>query len=63
MAARVRWRCRQYIVRCRECCCITPAKGAVGALAGRAVTLQPPGMLDLQHTHDGTRNKEVVKMN
>jgi NAD(P)-dependent dehydrogenase (short-subunit alcohol dehydrogenase family) len=40
---------------------ITPAKGPVGALAGREARTPPPGTLDLQHTHDGNRNKELVK--
>jgi NAD(P)-dependent dehydrogenase (short-subunit alcohol dehydrogenase family) len=41
---------------------ITPAKGAVGALAKREVKTPPPITLDLRHTHDGTRNKEIVKL-
>jgi len=42
---------------------ITPAKGAVGALAGREVSTPPPGLMNLRHTHDGLRNKKVVKIN
>jgi NAD(P)-dependent dehydrogenase (short-subunit alcohol dehydrogenase family) len=42
---------------------ITPAKGPVGALAGRDVSTPPPGRIDLRHTHDGTRNKDIVKIN
>jgi len=41
---------------------ITPAKGAVGALAGKAVATPPPGVLGLRHSHDGTRNKDIVKI-
>jgi NAD(P)-dependent dehydrogenase (short-subunit alcohol dehydrogenase family) len=41
---------------------ITPAKGAVGALAQREVKTPPPITLDLRHTHDGTRNKDIVKL-
>jgi NAD(P)-dependent dehydrogenase (short-subunit alcohol dehydrogenase family) len=40
---------------------ITPAKGPVGALAGREARTPPPSTLHLQHTHDGNRNKELVK--
>ncbi len=41
---------------------LTQSKGAVGALAGREVSTPPPGTIDLQHSHDGLRNKEVVKL-
>ncbi len=41
---------------------ITPAMGAVGALAQRAAKTPPPITLDLRHTHDGTRNKDIVKL-
>lgn len=41
---------------------ITPAKGPVGMLAPQEITTAPPGMLNLRHTHDGTRNKQVVKI-
>jgi NAD(P)-dependent dehydrogenase (short-subunit alcohol dehydrogenase family) len=41
---------------------ITPAKGAVGALAQRETKIPPPITLDLRHTHDGTRNKNIVKL-
>ena len=41
---------------------ITPAKGAVGALAGRDVSTPPPTELPLRHSHDGTRNKQIVKL-
>jgi NAD(P)-dependent dehydrogenase (short-subunit alcohol dehydrogenase family) len=41
---------------------ITPAKGPVGMLAPREITTPPAGVLDLRHTHDGTRNKQVVKI-
>jgi NAD(P)-dependent dehydrogenase (short-subunit alcohol dehydrogenase family) len=39
---------------------ITPAKGAVGALAGPEVSTPPPPELDLHHSHDGTRHKDIV---
>jgi NAD(P)-dependent dehydrogenase (short-subunit alcohol dehydrogenase family) len=41
---------------------ITPAKGAVGALAQRDAKEPPRGSIHLRHTYDGTRNKEIVKM-
>lgn len=42
---------------------ITPAKGPVGALASRDVATPPPGTLNLRHTHDGLKNKRVLKLN
>jgi NAD(P)-dependent dehydrogenase (short-subunit alcohol dehydrogenase family) len=42
---------------------ITPAKGAIGALAGREVATPPEGRLNLRHTHDGLRHKGLVKLN
>lgn len=41
---------------------ITPAKGAAGALASAGVRTPPPSTLHLQHTHDGTRNQDIVKI-
>ena len=41
---------------------ITPAKGPVGALAGLEARTPPPGTLDLQHTQDGNKNKDLVKI-
>lgn len=41
---------------------ITPAKGAVGAMAGREAATPPPATLPLQHTQDGNRNKEIEKI-
>jgi NAD(P)-dependent dehydrogenase (short-subunit alcohol dehydrogenase family) len=41
---------------------ITPAKGAVGMLAGREVSTPPRQTLDLHHSHDGTRHQEIVKI-
>jgi hypothetical protein len=41
---------------------ITPAKGTVGALARPEASTPPRGRLDLHHTHDGTRNKDLVKI-
>jgi len=42
---------------------ITPAKGSIGALASREVATPPSGTLNLRHTHDGTKNKQVLKLN
>lgn len=41
---------------------ITPAKGPVGALVKDGVSIPPPVTLGLRHTHDGTRNKDIVKI-
>jgi NAD(P)-dependent dehydrogenase (short-subunit alcohol dehydrogenase family) len=41
---------------------LTPAKGAVGALAGPEASTPPRPKLDLRHTRDGNRNKEVIKI-
>jgi NAD(P)-dependent dehydrogenase (short-subunit alcohol dehydrogenase family) len=41
---------------------LTQSKGAIGALAGRAASTPPSPTIDLQHSHDGTRNKEIVKL-
>jgi NAD(P)-dependent dehydrogenase (short-subunit alcohol dehydrogenase family) len=41
---------------------ITPAKGAIGALAGREASTPPRGKLDLHHSRDGMENKDVVKI-
>jgi NAD(P)-dependent dehydrogenase (short-subunit alcohol dehydrogenase family) len=41
---------------------LTQSKGAVGAMAGHEASTPPPATLSLQHSHDGTRNKEVVKL-
>jgi NAD(P)-dependent dehydrogenase (short-subunit alcohol dehydrogenase family) len=41
---------------------LTPAKGAVGAMARRDVATPPKPTLTLHHSHDGTRNKEIVKV-
>jgi NAD(P)-dependent dehydrogenase (short-subunit alcohol dehydrogenase family) len=41
---------------------ITPAKGAVGAMAGDAASTPPPTSLHLLHSLDGTRNKDIVKL-
>jgi NAD(P)-dependent dehydrogenase (short-subunit alcohol dehydrogenase family) len=41
---------------------ITPAKGAVGALAKAAAATPPPATLGLRHSQDGTRNKRIVKI-
>lgn len=41
---------------------ITPAKGPVGQLAGDEAKTPPKGELELRHTQDGTRNKDLVKI-
>ena len=41
---------------------ITPAKGAVGAMARREASTPPTPTLELHHSHDGTRNKHIVKV-
>jgi NAD(P)-dependent dehydrogenase (short-subunit alcohol dehydrogenase family) len=40
---------------------ITPAKGPVGLAADREVSTPPPARIDLQHTYEGTRGKDIVK--
>jgi NAD(P)-dependent dehydrogenase (short-subunit alcohol dehydrogenase family) len=41
---------------------LTQSKGAAGAMAGPEASTPPPPTIDLQHSHDGTRNKEIVKL-
>jgi len=41
---------------------LTQSKGAVGALAGREAATPPVPTIDLQHSHDGTRHKEILKL-
>ena len=41
---------------------LTQSKGAVGALASKKASTPPPATIELQHSHDGTRNKEIVKL-
>lgn len=41
---------------------LTQSKGAIGALAGPHASTPPRGTIELQHSHDGTRNKEIVKL-
>ncbi len=41
---------------------ITPAKGAVGAEAGRAARHEPDGELALEHGKDGLQNKDTHKI-
>jgi NAD(P)-dependent dehydrogenase (short-subunit alcohol dehydrogenase family) len=41
---------------------ISPAKGAVGALAGREAKTPPPPTIELMHSQDGTRHKDIVKI-
>jgi len=41
---------------------LTQSKGSVGAMATRKASTPPPATIDLQHSQDGTRNKEIVKL-
>jgi NAD(P)-dependent dehydrogenase (short-subunit alcohol dehydrogenase family) len=41
---------------------ITPAKGAVGAMARPEASTPPAPSLELRHSHDGTRDKTLVKL-
>jgi NAD(P)-dependent dehydrogenase (short-subunit alcohol dehydrogenase family) len=41
---------------------LTQSKGAVGATAGKNASTPPDPTIDLHHSHDGTRNKEIVKL-
>jgi NAD(P)-dependent dehydrogenase (short-subunit alcohol dehydrogenase family) len=41
---------------------LTQSKGAAGAAAGRDVKTPPAPSIPLQHSHDGTRNKDVIKL-
>ena len=41
---------------------ITPAKGAVGMMAGDEARTPPPSRINLRHTHDGNRHKDLVKL-
>jgi NAD(P)-dependent dehydrogenase (short-subunit alcohol dehydrogenase family) len=41
---------------------ITPAKGPVGLMAGPLAATPPLSHLNLRHTQDGTRGKEIVKI-
>jgi NAD(P)-dependent dehydrogenase (short-subunit alcohol dehydrogenase family) len=41
---------------------LTPGKGPVGALAGPAASTPPRSHIDLHHTHDGNRGKNIVKI-
>jgi len=41
---------------------ITPAKGPVGVMAGPLAATPPPSQLNLRHTRDGTRGKDIVKI-
>ena len=41
---------------------LTQSKGSAGALAGPDASTPPPPTIPLQHSHDGTRNKDVVKL-
>ena len=38
---------------------VTPAKGAVGADVPWMLSREPKGELDLEHSHDGEKNKEL----
>jgi NAD(P)-dependent dehydrogenase (short-subunit alcohol dehydrogenase family) len=41
---------------------LTQSKGAVGTLASKQASTPPRATIDLRHSHDGTRNKEIVKL-
>ena len=41
---------------------LTQSKGSAGSLAGREASTPPQPTIVLQHSHDGTRNKEIVKL-
>jgi NAD(P)-dependent dehydrogenase (short-subunit alcohol dehydrogenase family) len=41
---------------------LTQSKGDVGALAGPEARTPPPSTLSLRHSHDGTKNKEILKL-
>ena len=41
---------------------ITAGKGTVGTLAKLELTKPPAPTIDLHHSHDGTRNKKIVKI-
>lgn len=40
---------------------LTQSKASMGTQAGRAASTPPRSTIDLHHSHDGTRNKDVVK--
>lgn len=41
---------------------LTQSKGSAGARAGRDASTPPQPTIALQHSHDGTRNKEILKL-
>jgi NAD(P)-dependent dehydrogenase (short-subunit alcohol dehydrogenase family) len=41
---------------------LTQSKGSVGAMATKKASTPPPATIELQHSQDGTRNKEIVKL-
>lgn len=41
---------------------LTQSKGAIGAQAGKEASTPPRATMGLLHAHDGTRNKEIVKL-
>jgi NAD(P)-dependent dehydrogenase (short-subunit alcohol dehydrogenase family) len=41
---------------------LTQSKGAAGAMATKKASTPPPATIELRHSHDGTRNKEIVKL-
>jgi hypothetical protein len=41
---------------------LTQSKGSAGARAGREASTPPQPTMTLQHSHDGTRNKQIVKL-
>ena len=41
---------------------LTQSKGSAGAMAGREASTPPQPTIELQHSHDGTHHKEIVKL-
>jgi hypothetical protein len=41
---------------------ITVGKGSVGSLVKPELTKPPAPTIDLRHSHDGTRNKKIMKI-
>jgi NAD(P)-dependent dehydrogenase (short-subunit alcohol dehydrogenase family) len=41
---------------------LTQSKGSAGAAAGRDASTPPAASIALKHSHDGTKNKEIVKL-
>jgi enoyl-[acyl-carrier-protein] reductase (NADH) len=41
---------------------LTQSKGSAGALVGKDAARPPASTMALRHSHDGTQNKEIVKL-